>query len=632
MKNTFIKDKKKLQLEIGDSKQDEFYPQLKSKHWDNECNFSIRLLDDIDGSIYKEKDDKIEWETKDKKRKARFYDIDEDNFEFEVEFLEKPTSNIVEFSINVKRLWFDKQPMKEKKGETIPDNVKGSYAVYHSGKRDGIYKTGKAFHLYRPEVIDADGNRAWCKININFDSEILTIKMPELFLETAIYPVILDPTYGYTSIGASQLYIRLFSSLGNIGTFIRTVNRPSNINIYGKSNASNDVRIQTKYYDINTLNDVYSFNSFIMSSSLGWYQYNTGAISGIEDYNLIWRMTGTKVSGTDHGWYINYDAQEKAGAQNIEEDLYEDIQGWEWSDRKLSAYVTYQDYGAVFINTTGKVTIDGTYKNLSLVETGSFFPYKTNWQEGENIVEVATSREPMFITSRLRDDNYMLIHGRIGSDSFAYTSENGADAPDPFTPDWMQDPPTEFETDYAIFAANVPASESYGMEIKSPSGNNLFTTNNTPLIITAAYALEQLPTYGDGIDTSPENMVPKTLTVNDADNNYFFYGSGNNYSVPICSIGFNEIVRYFSFGGNYSVTYKQGKRVYVCALRKVNSTTIMYKWILKGILVDNATQSATVANPDDVLTLPSEEPACGVGYGSYAYSLGNGVLLEVKIR
>src|SRR3990170_7564956 len=38
-----------------------------------------------------------------------------------------------------------------------PENVVGSYAVYHISKRDGQYKTGKLFHIYRPQLTDAVG-------------------------------------------------------------------------------------------------------------------------------------------------------------------------------------------------------------------------------------------------------------------------------------------------------------------------------------------------------------------------------------------------------------------------------------------------------------------------------------------
>ena len=49
--NSFV-DKDKIEIhnefetEIGDVKQTDFLPQIKVKRWDNECNFSVRLIDD----------------------------------------------------------------------------------------------------------------------------------------------------------------------------------------------------------------------------------------------------------------------------------------------------------------------------------------------------------------------------------------------------------------------------------------------------------------------------------------------------------------------------------------------------------------------------------------------------------
>ena len=34
------------EIEIGDLLSEEFQPQVKLKQWDNECNFSVRMIDD----------------------------------------------------------------------------------------------------------------------------------------------------------------------------------------------------------------------------------------------------------------------------------------------------------------------------------------------------------------------------------------------------------------------------------------------------------------------------------------------------------------------------------------------------------------------------------------------------------
>jgi len=97
------------------------------------------------------------------------------------------------------------------KGHRQPENVIGSYAVYHAS-RGGVhrgqvdaekYKVGKAFHIYRPEAIDAKGNRVWCELKIDIENQMAAITVPPKWLDGAFYPVLVDPTFGYTSVGAN---------------------------------------------------------------------------------------------------------------------------------------------------------------------------------------------------------------------------------------------------------------------------------------------------------------------------------------------------------------------------------------------------------------------------------------------
>lgn len=197
-----------IEIEIGDTKQVDFYPQIKSKHWTNESNFSLRLKEDIVGATYSDKYGVVEWAKGD--IKARFYNKDEGfengGFEFEVEFATKPISNVVEFTIESKGLIFHKQNLLTDKeleviGKQRTDAEIESYAVFHDSKKDNKYKTGKAFHIFRPDIIDKDKNKVWCNMDIVGDT--LKITIPQNFLDTAKYPIILDPTFGYTSIGGS---------------------------------------------------------------------------------------------------------------------------------------------------------------------------------------------------------------------------------------------------------------------------------------------------------------------------------------------------------------------------------------------------------------------------------------------
>jgi hypothetical protein len=97
-------------------------------------------------------------------------------------------------------------PEEIAEGTDRPENVVGSYAVYHKTKRDHVigqtnYATGKAFHIYRPKVWDADGNEIWAELS--YADGTLSVTVPQSFLDSAVYPVRVDPTFGYTSLGAT---------------------------------------------------------------------------------------------------------------------------------------------------------------------------------------------------------------------------------------------------------------------------------------------------------------------------------------------------------------------------------------------------------------------------------------------
>ena len=85
-----------------------------------------------------------------------------------------------------------------------PENIVGSYAVYHSSKTNNKYKAGKAFHIYRPKIIDSNGWEIWGELDIS--DGYMTITIPQEFLDGAVYPVNVDPTFGETEIGTTSLY------------------------------------------------------------------------------------------------------------------------------------------------------------------------------------------------------------------------------------------------------------------------------------------------------------------------------------------------------------------------------------------------------------------------------------------
>lgn len=218
-KNTFFKTVKddagdRISVEIGDSKQPDFKPQVKIERWDNEVNFSMRAEVYPNAEVTRVSD-VIKYITPDYEvHQYEKPEIAEDGgFEFEWLLRKKPENNVLTATIQSKELDFFYQPALTQEevddGAARPENVVGSYAAYHKAKKHNRvggkeYKTGKAFHVYRPEAIDGNGSRVWCDLHIDEENGILTVTVPQDFLNKAVYPIIVDPTFGYTSIGGSS--------------------------------------------------------------------------------------------------------------------------------------------------------------------------------------------------------------------------------------------------------------------------------------------------------------------------------------------------------------------------------------------------------------------------------------------
>ena len=139
--------------------------------------------------------------------------MEDGGFEIEVVLNEKPDTNVFEFQIEgAEELdFFYQPPLTEEEiaeGTDRPENVVGSYAVYHKHHSNHAlgetnYTTGKAYHIYRPKAFDADGVEQWAALH--YSDGILSVTVPQEFLEKARYPVRVDPTFGYTSVGASTV-------------------------------------------------------------------------------------------------------------------------------------------------------------------------------------------------------------------------------------------------------------------------------------------------------------------------------------------------------------------------------------------------------------------------------------------
>jgi hypothetical protein len=218
--NKFLSVADEVLVEVGDVKQPDFYPQAKLICWENESNFSLRYAADIAGATAgMDEQGRVVWTAADGTEVHVYADPDPSmgqGLELEVVYQNKPASNVVGFTIQHKEVEFLYQPPltaeEIERGARRPENVIGSYAVYHASKTGNAYQSGKMFHIYRPKAVASDGEGVWCELNIDPIANTLTVTVPQDFLDSAAYPVTVDPTFGYTTAGASSQYLSSMES------------------------------------------------------------------------------------------------------------------------------------------------------------------------------------------------------------------------------------------------------------------------------------------------------------------------------------------------------------------------------------------------------------------------------------
>lgn len=118
---------------------------------------------------------------------------------------EKPTSPQWRFRFETPpgvRLHYQGEltPEEIARGNTRPPEIVGSYAVYDaSGCKIG--------HFLRPHATDANGKFTWLELSAVDGPPwgfFLTIRGVKAWFDAAKYPVVVDPTFGYTTVGASS--------------------------------------------------------------------------------------------------------------------------------------------------------------------------------------------------------------------------------------------------------------------------------------------------------------------------------------------------------------------------------------------------------------------------------------------
>ncbi len=151
----------------------------------------------------------------------RMYINKKGNFEFDAIIFKRPVNGdyVIPFWVETQGLDFLFQDtlMDIEKAPPInatqPDWAKFSYAVYHSTmkndyiKADGTtesYTTGKAFHIPRPKVWDANGDTTWGTVRIFPELNRMYIGVDPVWGANATLPITFDPEFGYSTNGALE--------------------------------------------------------------------------------------------------------------------------------------------------------------------------------------------------------------------------------------------------------------------------------------------------------------------------------------------------------------------------------------------------------------------------------------------
>jgi hypothetical protein len=221
-------------IEIGGRGLPDFHPIAKFLKWDGEVSAELSFPTGLTGPIMVDVPNRtITWETSE--HIFKFFELDpitfqsgvmgngkprmitqnqEGGFEYEITLKSRPANDYVEFDFALDHLIAYPQPPltpEEQLTDHRPENVIDSIAFYYpeksavlKRKEDGDrYKTGKAFHLYRPKAIDDDGDEIWCVPQIETSGK-LRVYIDGAWLDNATYPVKLDPVLGYNADGGSR--------------------------------------------------------------------------------------------------------------------------------------------------------------------------------------------------------------------------------------------------------------------------------------------------------------------------------------------------------------------------------------------------------------------------------------------
>lgn len=220
---------------VDSSRQaNQHYRFMRISRWDDECIFSVNLPENNDSLIRISNDStKILLGYAD--RWLEWYEREDGCSEFEIILRSRPLTDTITFLFTAENLNFwlqdtmliygeDTVWCRESDGCFVPDSVINGYMFEHSHKINNKYRTGTAGHIYRLKAYYDDGHghtdTVWVKQLITYisgNNYRWEIMLDSDWLKDATYPVTIDPTFGYTSEGASEDTFDDFRTFVNYG-------------------------------------------------------------------------------------------------------------------------------------------------------------------------------------------------------------------------------------------------------------------------------------------------------------------------------------------------------------------------------------------------------------------------------
>lgn len=331
-----------------------FNPEVKLEKWGNETSLRV-WTEEIGDKDANQTGKKVNWKAG--KKEFNFYPLTSEQtegggFEYEIILNERPTEDFIDLKIDLTGLVCYFQPPLTQaeidEGAIRPDNVINSYACYHESKSGHVigqtnYMAGKAFHIYRPELTDANGEKVWADFTDDLtETGRLRIAIPAKFLDNAVYPVVVDPTFGNTGVGGTEFVITTGDQSNSTHSVVGVNGTINSISYYGRK-VTTSLGTLGVLYLVSDRSVVQSGTEVIVNSTIAQWWTSSGFNASISDTNYY---VGFINDFGDVGDNVSYYYDTVASANRISEFIV--------------AYPTPDNPGTV-IASTRKISIYATY-------------------------------------------------------------------------------------------------------------------------------------------------------------------------------------------------------------------------------------------------------------------------------